>query len=322
MSSVSRATGSPPQTVPRWKRVAQWLLPVLVSAAMIGWLLASTDLDELGQALVSLPWQWLVPLTAVMVVALYLWDTVCLQLVYVVRGRYLPYRRMLHVRGLSYLVGAFNYEAGQGMVAWNIARLQATRVLTALSRSVLLAYHDIAVLLSLGLVGSLFSDVPQVEGTRWFCAIGLGLLAAVAIVYRLLPARWRWKFRHTRWGEWIHSWNWGRSAGLILARLVYFGILIAYAAGGLWICRLDIDRSVVFSGIPLVVLADGLPSVTGLGVRENALRLLLNPPNPAVLLAFSLLWSSGMILGRVIIALVHLWASGLGAAKMEYRWDL
>lgn len=322
MSSVTGPAQPPREPLPRWKRVARWVLPVAVSAGMIGWLLASTDLQELARALVSLPWHWLLPLTAAMVVALYLWDTLCLQLVYVVRGRYLPYRRMLHVRGLSYLIGAFNYEAGQAMVAWNIARLQATGLLTALSRSVLLAYHDILVLLSLGLIGSLSSDVPQVEGTRLFCAAGIGLLAAVAVIYRLLPARRRVQFRHTRWGEWLHSWTWKRSGSLILVRLVYFGILVVYAAIGLWICQVAVDPSVVFSSIPLVVLADGLPSITGLGVRENALRLLLDPPNPEVLLAFSLLWSSGMILVRVVIALVHLWASGFRAAKMEYHWDL
>jgi hypothetical protein len=54
-----------------------------------------------------------------------------------------------------------------------------------------------------------------------------------------------------------------------------------------------------------------LPNFAGLGTRETSLLLLLAPPEPAVLLAMSLIWSTGMILFRFVIGLAHLWCHEL-----------
>ena len=81
--------------------------------------------------------------------------------------------------------------------------------------------------------------------------------------------------------------------------------------GGMRICRLHVDHQVVLGTIPLVLLADGLPNFAGLGTRGTALQLLLEPEHPAVLLAMSLFWSAGLIIGRLSIALAHLWGTQL-----------
>ena len=71
------------------------------------------------------------------------------------------------------------------------------------------------------------------------------------------------------------------------------------------------SSDVVASTIPLVLLADGLPSVAGLGTRDTALQLLLSPDNPEALLAMSLIWSTGLVVVRSIIGLAHLWIGQL-----------
>src|SRR5207248_719476 len=82
------------------------------------------------------------------------------------------------------------------------------------------------------------------------------------------------------------------------------------AAIGLRLCGIGLSFQILCSVIPLVLLADGLPiSVSGLGTREVTLILLLNPEEQerAIVLAFSLLWSIGLALGRLMIGLVHWW---------------
>jgi hypothetical protein len=91
--------------------------------------------------------------------------------------------------------------------------------------------------------------------------------------------------------------------------VVYFIILVVYAAVALEICRIPLDFRVVLSTIPLVMLADGLPSVSGLGTRETALQLLLPSEEPAVLVALSLVWTTVLVLTRATIGLAHLWAA-------------
>jgi hypothetical protein len=106
---------------------------------------------------------------------------------------------------------------------------------------------------------------------------------------------------------------------LLPLRVVYFGILLVYATVALAICRIHVDWQVVLSTVPLVLLADGVPTFAGLGSREAMLHFVLAPgeSNPT-LVAMSLLWTIGMIVGRLMIATVHLWLhrARLGAAKI------
>jgi len=291
------------------KQLLHRVLPVAVSAGLIAGLLYLIPPSKVATEFVKVPWEQILPVTAAMVLALYFWDAVCLQTVFATDSHVVPYRRMLHVRGTSYLLGAFNYELGQGLVAWSISRLQKISLLQTISRSVVLAYHDLAVLLSVGLVGSLLVENPplKVRFVELFARVGLAGLVTVALVFFLLPREKRERFQQTRWGAWLVDWNWRRSLRLAWQRLVYFGILILYAGVALAICGVPVDSLVVASAIPVVLLADALPSVCGIGTRETALILLLNPENRAAIFALSLIWSTGIIVGRMTIGLLHYW---------------
>src|SRR5262249_4345065 len=101
-------------------------------------------------------------------------------------------------------------------------------------------------------------------------------------------------------------------------RIAYFAIILLYAAGGLGLCGLALNRGVVLGVIPLVLLADGLPvSVSGLGTRETALLYLLQPEHPEVILAWCLLWSTGLLVGRTSIGLANLWLGDQRAERAE-----
>jgi hypothetical protein len=280
----------------------------VVSLALVAWVVWKVRPEKLYEEAARLDWQLLVPATLAMVLALYLWDAVCLTALFATPEHPLKYAQALTVRGRSYVAGAINYELGQAAVAWDLARLQRVSLLSTLSRSALLAGHDVTVLLSLGLLGTLLSDDARLDAARWFCGVGLCLTGIAALVVLLLPARYKHRLRHTRWGGWLDSWSWARSARLALARVVYFFILVVYAAVALEICGIALDFRVVLSTIPLVMLADGLPSVSGLGTRETALQLLLPTEQPAVLAALSLVWTTVLVAARAAIGLVHLWA--------------
>ncbi len=295
-------------------RPSRWLtraIPLIASLTLLAAIIWWVSPEALFEAAAKLRWELLLPVTAGMVVSLYLWDAYCLPAVYGVDGNELPYRKSLHVRGLSYLGGALNYELGQAAIAWGMARLQQTGLLRMLSRSVLLAYHDAVILLAVGLVGSMLTDDERVTRIRPFIAIGLAAAILVGALFWCLPARVRARIVTPRIDEILVGWSLRRSLRLVPLRFVYFAILVVYAAIALAICRISVDHEVVLSTIPLVLLADGLPNFAGLGTRETSLLLLLAPPEPAVLLAMSLIWSTGMIIVRFIIGLAHLWCHEL-----------
>jgi hypothetical protein len=291
------------------RAIVRRLTPLAVSGGLLALVLWRVKPTELVEAAKSLDWLPLALATGGMVVALYLWDAVCLPVVYGVGGRRIGYGQALHLRGLSYLGGALNYELGQAVLAWSMARLQQVGLASMLARSILLAYHDILVLLSAGLIGTLLSDDPRAVRLRPVIAVSLLVVAAVGVALWTLPLRWREKYRWLDKDWLLQNWSIARSARLIPLRIVYFSILVVYAAVALSICGFPVDAHVVLGTIPLVLLADGLPSFAGLGTRETALQLVLAPDKPdAVLLAMSLFWSSGMIVGRFLLAVIHLWA--------------
>jgi hypothetical protein len=292
---------------PRIKLVAS----LGVSTGLLAWLVVRVSPPALAHAAADVNWKLLAPATAAMVVALYFWDAVCLPTVYRVDENRWGYWRSLHLRGLSYLAGAIHYELGQAALAWEMAVVQGTSVVRMLSRSVLLAYHDIVVLLGLGLAGSLLSDDPRVERVRPAVAIALTIALAIALTFWLLPAKVRTKIWGMKIDELFAGWSLSRSLRLIPLRCIYFSVFAVYAAGALEICRIPVDHHVVATTIPLVLLADGLPSIAGLGTRETALQLLLNPDKPEVLLALSLIWSTGLIVVRSVIGLACLWGGQL-----------
>jgi hypothetical protein len=280
----------------------------LVSAGLVAWLVYRVSPQELVRATAWVDWPRLALATVLLVLCLYLWDAVCLSWLFGQPGRPLPYLYALQARGSSYLLSAFNYELGQGMLAWNIARAQDIPLVSALGCCVLLAYHDTAVLFGLGLLGSLSQADVRLQLLRWVCGAGVGVLVGLPALARVLPVSWRQRLTKTRLGASLRLWSWRRSLWLAALRGVYYAVILIYAAAGLHLCGVPLDYRVVLGVVPLVLLADGLPiSISGLGTREAALLYLLAPEQPAVVLAFSMFWSTGLVLGRAAIGLAHWW---------------
>jgi hypothetical protein len=294
---------------PRLLRRGRKVVPAfLVSAGLVAYLLWKVTPEELAHQLALLPWQPIVAATALLVLALYLWDALCFAWLFRAGRTPLHYLDALHARGSSYLFSALNYELGQGVLAWKMAQARGIALLAALGLCLFLTYHDLLVLLGLGWIGASLNGDVRAASWQWLCGCGLLGLAALACGARMLPGRWRARLLRTGWGSWIGSWTWRRSIRLLLLRSVYYVLVLLYAAVGLALCSIPVSPEMVCSVVPLVLLVDGLPiSVSGLGTRETALLYLLDPGQPATLLAFSLVWSSGLMVGRLTIGLAHWW---------------
>src|SRR5207245_76576 len=119
--------------------------------------------------------------------------------------------------------------------------------------------HDLVVLLALGLAGSLIDPAPVARPISIALAASLAILVFLPVTWRFLPARRRQRIIQTRWGNWLGWWRWRHSVVLCGLRLVYFGIMVAYAVVALRMCGIVRDFEVVCGAIPLVLLVDALP---------------------------------------------------------------
>lgn len=312
VTHVSLSSPSQRAEGPRAKtRLLRWL-PLIGSLSLVAWVVSQVSLSELVEALRALNWYVIGPLTAALIVALYSWDSLCIWWLFQDTRPSLAYSSALRARGMSYLFTVLNYGAGQGFLAWLLAKRQDRPLLWAVTRCVMLSYADLCVLLGLGLIGASLSDTPRAPGIVVFCTAGLSLVGVTSVGIRMVPARRLAGVRQTRWGRAISSanWRWSRLLRLWLLRLIYTSFGLVYVAVSLAACGIELEPTVLVSVIPLVVLIDALPiSVSGLGTREAALLYFLSIPQPAVLLAFSLVWSTSGIAGRALIGLANVgWA--------------
>jgi hypothetical protein len=295
-------------------RYGKQVFPFLVSGGLVTWLVWRITPEKLFAALSGSRWPWLVFASVVQLVVLFLWDTINLWWLFSQPdpSRRPPFRLVLRERCNSILWSAINLELGQGVFAYKLATALHESVGQALGRFLVLDLFDFGTLQSLGLLGSFLVTNPLIEIVRWVClASTLGLIV-LALLFAFMPAPWRKWLEDKSWGSWLRWWGWRHSLLLWAQRLTMFLLVYLYAYVGLLICGIALDARTVFGTIPFVLIAESLPGTGGLGERETALVYLLDPGDKAaVLLSFGLIWSTVVILGRILI--------GLGAAVVA-RW--
>lgn len=284
------------------------VFPVLLSFGLVTWMIWKVTPQKLAQAFSTTAWPWLALATAVQVIVLFMWDTISLWWLFSQPDRHLPFRIVLRARTDSVLWSAVNLEIGQAMFAYNLAQVLGSKVLTSLGRCMALALIDLGTLQTLGLIATFVKPIPGFGWVRWVCAGILGGLFLLVVVLRLLPESARRWLETRDWGSWLAWWTWRHTLLLCAQRLILFLLVLVYAAAGLVLCRVHVDMRVVFGVIPFVLMAESLPGTGGLGERETALVYLLgNGDKSAVLLSFGLIWSAGVLLGRVLIGLTSRW---------------
>jgi hypothetical protein len=283
-----------PRRPPAWR---VWI-PLAGSIGLISWLIWIVSPHKLLAALQQLQWPVVVGLTLVLVIAVCLWDSLCLKWLFSTGDQHLTYRAVVRARGTSYLFAIINYSFGQALLAWLLAEAKRITFLAAVGRCALIACADIWVLLSLGLVGSLLSSDPRVTGITRFCLVGLLLMIAISLAGRFLPAEWLERARRSRHGKLLAwpRWQWRHVVRLCAFRYGHIGLGVTYLSLALPLGGMEIAPIVVISVLPMVALVEGLPvSVAGIGSREAALLFFLQPDEPAQLLAFCLVWSASVV---------------------------
>ena len=286
------------------------VLPFLISIGLVTWLIWKITPQKLLEAFSTSSWPWLVLATIVQFVVLFLWDTLNLWWLF---SQPHPERRpafwvLFRARTDSILWSAINLEIGQGVFAYNVAKAIDEPVTLALGRFIVLALFDFGALQSLGLIGFFLTTNPLLKTVGWVCIASTSGLVVLALLVRFMPESWRQWLEEKNWGRWLQWWSWRHSLLLGAQRLIMFLLVIFYAWVGLRIIGIPANARTVFGTIPFVLIAESLPGTGGLGERETALVYLLNPGKKAAdLLAFGLIWSTVVILGRLLVGLISTW---------------
>jgi hypothetical protein len=311
----------------RWRDIGSSLLrrgrqalPALISLGLITWLVWNISPRRLLEAFTATNWPWLILAGAVQVIVLFLWDTVCVWWLFSQPDRRLSFPTILRLRCDTVIWGAVNLEIGQGAFAWKLARTANIPLAVTLGYCLLLALVDTGSLMSLALAGSFLHPSPLTRPWRWLCLGVLAGLGLLVVLVKLLPDRWHRWLAAQPWANWLAWLDWRAARRLWLLRLILFLLVLVYAGVSLAICHVRADPLTVVGIIPFVLIAESLPGTAGLGEREAALVYLYpgGPEHRAVLLSFGLIWSTVVILGRILISMVS-WYLPRGSSQAADR---
>ena len=188
---TTTAGGSAPDPAPpapkrpgRLRRLAPWM----VAAGTLAWLFANVDLAELRAALDRAPMAGFVAFTALYVPVVLLLDTFATWATFrsSLPDSGLTYRETLDIRGASYLLAILHYGAGQGGIAWFVARVHRVPLARAAGAVMLIMGVNVIVVALTALVGVLAGGAPSAPALRWLV---LGMACAFPVYLAIVAAR-------------------------------------------------------------------------------------------------------------------------------------
>jgi hypothetical protein len=157
------------------------VLPWVVALGLLAYLLRRTSLTDVTRA-VKLSAPWTVPVLAVLVIVIYLADTLAIWRTFGWFVARLSFREVLVVRGATYILAMINYALGQGTIVYFVHRSRGVPVMRAAAAVLLVMGTNVLLLLFLATGGLVLAD-PVPRGLRTVVAIAwAGLVVYVAAV--------------------------------------------------------------------------------------------------------------------------------------------
>ena len=292
LSAPTRPQTGKPDATPTesrsWKRRLLVALPYLVTAAVVGAILARYPIDQIVAEMGRGSWVGMIPIAlAGTVASLFIVARADAEVVRGCGGQVGNFD-MVRAKGGSSLVDIVNYFAGHGAYAVWVARFAGLRAAPAAGSLIYIAASDLAALSVLASISMFFTGVAVPETIRILApSLAFVLLLFVAIGPYDLFGRGRVPL----FEPWIRV---PRHRGYLQIGLRIFHFVL-WVGATWWAARsfgLDIPFASMAIFLPVILLVHALPiSVAGFGAAQGAWLLFLDHASGPRILAFQFLWN-------------------------------
>jgi hypothetical protein len=297
------------RSVPRYARIA---LPWLAAAALLALAAWRVDLGAVGGALQRARWGAYLGTAAAFSGFWLVLDSLVLARLVSRFHEPVAWRRMLPLRGASYLLMAVSYDAAQ--LGLGVALHRRYGVSAAALGGTYLFYYliDLATIACLGSLGA--RSLPGTLGQAMAAALAV-VLAAVASAFVLLSLWSRAPVervpRVLRGARLLATLRRARArdvAEFAAWRTGFYASFIAFGALSLPAFGVLVPLRALVGIVPVVMSVSALPvTASGLGSTQLAMGTLYAPwADPPAILAYSVVYSATLVLLRVPIALLCL----------------
>jgi len=296
---------------PKVKRLIPWIL----SLAVVAFLLATTDLAMVGEALATADWPRLLGLMALVTALAFFADS--LTLVYLFRRFVAPvsHGEVLAIKGVSYFFNAINYSLAAGAMAWLLHKRRSVPFLETFSSLVWFFFVDVIALVAMMTFGYAvahehFAATPFAEplpilvAILWAVVLGSLIYWNGRFDFLVLGVFRRWRvfatFARARLADYPAMVA-ARVAFIMVYVLMHWLLLPAFGV------HIDLWLLLVYS--PLIAFVQVFPAtISGLGAVQGVMVALFAghvPPEAgdgqAVILAYSAIVGPLMAVMRLAI---------------------
>ena len=287
-------------------QIARRALPVVVSAGLLAYLAATTDL----RAVVG----HLAPATALrFALPLVLWNAAtlaieghCLHRVTAACGRPIPRATAARIKSACYLLSLFHYAAGATALSILLRRRMGTSLAEAASAVFVIALLDAGTVVAMAILAG--ASLPTV-GTALRSELLVGLLAALVAGFLLLRTRRSLgpldRLRELGILRVIRTIPSPTLAELILLRILFVGCYVGMVGGLFWAFGVEVSPIALALKVAVLLLISTLPiAVAGIGTAQAAfVGLFSGTASQAELLSMSILMSAALTLARALLGL-------------------
>ena len=251
----------------------------LVTAALVGYLVHTTDLSRVWATVRRVDVGLLVLYSVLTIAVTYLIDTFSLKLAFSRFHHPTSMGDLLPVKAASYLLNILNYNAAAGSIALMMKVRREVPVVEGLGTMLWISVLDLAILNLLSLGGTYFVSLEG--GTLWIRLMNVAIIGAFvgSLIY------WNGGFDFFVLGR-LRSWrvfNGFRVASLVdyaaigAVRLALIGVYILSNWLVLPLFGILIPLHVLLVFVPILTLINVLPiSVSGLGTGQVVMRVLFS----------------------------------------------
>ena len=287
-------------------RFARWVLPFIVSAALLAWVLSTIDVRGVWDELTVDAALVFVPALAVFLVVSLLLEAMSLVVV-------ISHSRPFHdlwvaarIKAATYVLGTVNYALGAGGLTWLVRQRGGMSLAEAASAVLVISLFDLGSVIGLGTAGIALMGA----GTLGLQA-GYTLLLVLAIVGGFVVLRAPVSMGPIDRLRELTVFRDARTlpipllAKLAALRVAFVGSFILLAAATLRAFAIEIPPLDLVVNVSVLLLVSALPiAVAGLGTGQVVfVELFKRWAEPEALLAASLTLSFGLIVTRCTIGL-------------------
>lgn len=290
--------------------VIKRLLPYLIAAGALVWVLSKTDLKELQRALEHAPIVWFVAVSAVMLLLNCAADTFAMSSVFRWFGSPVPYRDLFLVRASTYLLAIVNYHVGQAAIVGYLYRARKVPFLRATGWILFIIGINVGTLFLLASAGAskATGDLAMLRLVPVACAAGVVAYSALLLWKPQVIAK------RALFAPLFEMGITGHIKG-VLVRLPHVGVLLLWHFVSLRMFKIQVGPLDALLYLPAYFAVASLPiNVNGLGVAQMVAvaffsRFAVVPPGTvdvaaaqkAIVIAYSLSTSGISIILQLIL---------------------